>query len=172
MRFWCWTLEMIEYIEKFIYPLFVSVAVIYINNRLYKKRKIPEIEVRRYHRSRHDYINIDEFTIYKFIVDENGSMQFNEIEAKSIADNSFIFSIVSKGTQNCKLTNIVYKDEVFNIDEKIVPTTRLTEESYLLVFEDSISGNFISLHCLVENKKYEYKMNDENDNYIKGRQIK
>ena len=163
---------MIEYIEKFIYPLFASVAVIYINNRLYKKRKIPEIEVRRYHRSRHDYINIDEFTIYKFIVDENGSMQFNEIEAKSIADNSFIFSIVSKGTQNCKLTNIVYKDEVFNIDEKIVPTTRLTEESYLLVFEDSISGNFISLHCLVENKKYEYKMNDENDNYIKGRQIK
>lgn len=163
---------MIEIIEKLIYPLIVSLFVVYLNNRFYKKRKIPEIEVRRYHRRRHDYRNIDEVVIYKFSVDKNGSMQFNEIEAKSIADNSFIFRIVSKGTQNCKLTNIVYKDDVFNIDENIVPTTRLTEESYLLVFEDSISGNFISLHCLVENKKYEYKMNDENDNYIKGKQIK
>ena len=172
MRFWCWTLEMIEYIEKFIYPIFVSFAVIYANNRLYKKRKIPDIEVRRYHRSRHDYRNINEFVIYKFSVDKNGSMQFSEIDANSIAENSFIFRIVSKGTQNCKLTNIVYKDDVFNIDENIVPTIRLTEESYLLVFEDSISGNFISLHCLVENKKYEYKMNDENDNYIKAKQIK
>lgn len=44
-------------------------------------------------------------------------MQFSEIDASSIAENSFIFRIVSKGAQNCKLTNIVYKDDVFNIDE-------------------------------------------------------